>query len=300
MIKINHIRDLVFKHIDNLDEVKDEIKFSHLSTNLFSLFLLETKNEIILKGKKLNYKKIAIKDTHPITMAEAEFDGLEKLKSFGARVPDPIVVLMDSNTSLLVMEFVPKTSINVKSKRDLIHSLKNLYKNTNITYGYHKNNYVGVLQQVNQETKSFLDFWWATRIEPMMDLAIEKGHFQKLHKEQLYKIIKTKVESWNLDKDMPRPVHGDLWSGNLLFSEEFAYLIDPSFGFSHPMQDFAMLELFGSPLSFSDYQEIALECKFRVHPEMIEFFQIYPLLVHVNIFGTFYKRDVINYIKKNS
>ncbi len=276
-----------------------ESSLEYVSSSLFSLYRLKLKTPIEFKNK--SFKEFAIKWIKielSKEMAETEFEGLQLLLNYRARVPFPVDVINKNQNALLIMEFIQKKGITSESKKDFILSLKNLYQHRNLNYGYDKNNYIGKLVQPNIETKSFLDFWWLSRIEPMMNIAIENGYFKNNEKNQLYKIIKNFLQEWRLEEDQARPIHGDLWSGNIIFSSEHAYLIDPSFAYSHPVQDFAMLELFGSPLSFSDYQQIALSCNFKILPQMIEFFQIYPLLVHVILFGSSYKPAIMNFINK--
>lgn len=84
----------------------------------------------------------------------------------------------------------------------------------------------------------------------------------------------------------PARLHGDLWSGNLLWSGGRAMLIDPAAHGGHPESDLAMLALFNAPY-FADviagYQRRApLADGWR---ERVPLHQVYPLLVHAQIFG---------------
>jgi len=298
-MKKENLKEIIIKEFLENFKLKidnESVHISFYSSSLFPLYLFESDKPLEIKNH--TFSKIAIKKIQNKEMAYTEFEGLQLLYNFKARTPFPITVIEDDGFCLLLMEFIEKKYLNPQNKNDLILSLKKLYQHRGLNYGLDKNNFIGTLLQVNQEYKKFINFWWECRLEPMMNLAINKGHFNINQKNQLYKIIKQFLNVWKLEKDLPRPIHGDLWSGNILFSEQYAYLIDPSFAYSHPVQDFAMLELFGSPLSFSDYQEIAYYCNFTLFPEMIEFFQIYPLLVHVNIFGSSYKAGIMNFINK--
>ncbi len=279
-----------------LDSSEEMIVKLH-STSLFSLYKVTSKIPIFFKDR--TFTTFAVKRIDNQYIANSEWDGLQFLHNYNARVPYPIQIIKNLDKNFLIMEFIEKTKFSQNSKKDLIQSLKNLYTHKESFFGYTKNNFIGTLLQKNLQYKHFIDFWWDSRIEPMIDLAIEKKYFTIKQKNQIYKIIKTFCNDWNLESNEPRAIHGDLWSGNILFSNDQAFLIDPSVSYSHPVQDFAMLELFGSPLNFSEYQLIADYCKFKILPEMIEFFQIYPLLVHVNIFGISYKNQIIKFIERH-
>lgn len=91
------------------------------------------------------------------------------------------------------------------------------------------------------------------------------------------------------DDDQPARLHGDLWSGNVMWTRHGAVLIDPAAHGGHRETDLAMLALFGCPHLGSVY-----EGYHRVHPlgagwrDRVAFHQIYPLLAHVALFGTGY------------
>jgi len=100
-------------------------------------------------------------------------------------------------------------------------------------------------------------------------------------------------------EEPPALIHGDLWSGNFLSAAaDTPVLIDPAVSFSHREMDLAMSQLFGgfSPRFYQAYQE-AYPCQPRLE-ERLEIYQLYYLLVHVNLFGEGYVRPVRNIVER--
>ena len=95
------------------------------------------------------------------------------------------------------------------------------------------------------------------------------------------------------------PLHGDLWSGNYLISNKGEpYLIDPSFYYGHNEVDLAMSMLFGG---FSDgfyraYHEIIPPHDNQA--AIMDIYQLYYLLVHLNLFGNSYYNAVTRILKR--
>jgi fructosamine-3-kinase len=87
----------------------------------------------------------------------------------------------------------------------------------------------------------------------------------------------------------PSRIHGDCWSGNVLWSGGRGWLIDPAAHGGHRESDLAMLSLFGAPHLreiLASYQEAApladgWAARVPLH-------QLHPLLVHVCLFGDAY------------
>ncbi|MFC6713765.1 fructosamine kinase family protein [Branchiibius cervicis] len=92
----------------------------------------------------------------------------------------------------------------------------------------------------------------------------------------------------------PARLHGDLWSGNVLWSRDAAWLIDPAAHGGHRESDLALLALFGCPhleRIRSAYDEASpLAPGWR---DRIPLHQLFPLLAHVVIFGRGYADQAV-------
>lgn len=96
------------------------------------------------------------------------------------------------------------------------------------------------------------------------------------------------------DDSPPARIHGDLWTGNVLWTEAGAVLIDPAAHGGHPITDLAMLALFRAP----QLDRIHAACA-EVHrlpadwTELIPLHQVWPLLVHATLFGGGYGSQAV-------
>jgi fructosamine-3-kinase len=112
------------------------------------------------------------------------------------------------------------------------------------------------------------------------------------------KMDQTALKAWSritskldqlLPKTEPSLVHGDLWSGNYLFDiDGVAVLIDPAVYYGHPEMDLAFSKMFGgfSAEFYRGYESVLpLE---RGFDNRVPIYNLYPLLVHVNLFGGHY------------
>jgi len=102
-----------------------------------------------------------------------------------------------------------------------------------------------------------------------------------------------------LPHEPPSLLHGDLWSGNVMagLSEE-PVLVDPAVYFGNREIEIAFTTLFGGfdSLFYEAYQEsFPLEKNFE---ERIDLYNLYPLLVHVNLFGGGYSNSVWTILRR--
>ncbi|TMR91092.1 fructosamine kinase family protein [Nonomuraea basaltis] len=97
----------------------------------------------------------------------------------------------------------------------------------------------------------------------------------------------------------PSRIHGDLWSGNVLWSGGSAVLIDPAAHGGHRETDLAMLALFGLP-----YLDRVLGAYGEEWPladgwrERVPLHQLHPLLVHVVLFGGSYRDSLMDAVRR--
>ena len=97
------------------------------------------------------------------------------------------------------------------------------------------------------------------------------------------------------DDAPPARIHGDLWSGNVLWSPDGVVLIDPAAHGGHRLTDLAMLALFGTPYldRIHDAYAEASEWLPDGWPELIGLHQLQPLLVHAELFGGGYRHRAV-------
>lgn len=154
-------------------------------------------------------------------------------------------------------------------------------------WGSGEDGWIGPLPQANGATSSWAEFWWARRIEPQLLRAREQAREPARHDEwlQLRDRLPELVAAG--EAEGPSLLHGDLWAGNVLrLAGSEAALVDPAVYHGHREVDLAMADLFGG---FGPAFRSAYEAEWPLLPGYQEvrrpIYQLYPLLVHCNLFG---------------
>ncbi len=239
-----------------------------------------------------------IKKMISLEMGKAELSGLSALRDLTKNVPQAHGPFEDDGEVFIVLEYI-EPSIS-KDSLSICKTMKSVYSQKGNYWGWDSDNFVGSLKQTNSKHEDFLSYFMQDRIEPLIRLTYNSHLIDLSLKNRIESLVSSKSSEWGLGKIFPRLIHGDLWSGNIIQSKNGnAYLIDPSVSYGHPEQDFAMSLLFGgTPTQWieSIREDLELEEGFS---ERISFWQIYPLLVHVVLFGGGYvealKRAVYSY-----
>ena len=160
--------------------------------------------------------------------------------------------------------------------------------------GWHGIGYFGPLSQPLPMSftghEQWGGFYSEERLRPMADLA--GGRLSAEGRRLVDAVIDRCVAGGFDDDDSPARIHGDLWSGNVMWTREGAVLIDPAAQGGHRETDLAMLALFGcSHLDevLAGYQSVRpLRQGWR---DRVGLHQLYPLLAHVVLFGGGYGRQ---------
>ncbi|MDQ3112347.1 MAG: fructosamine kinase family protein [Bacteroidota bacterium] len=229
-------------------------------------------------------------------MFEAEKKGLDLLKATTVfRVPAVYSITEENGFSMLLMEWLEKMPDEKKDWRDAGQKLAQLHKNTSAAFGLNHDNYIGSLPQSNTPHATWADFFAQERILPQLKLANDEHKIDQslLRKgERFCSMLKELFPA-----EAPSLLHGDLWSGNFFFSTNGPALFDPAVYYGHREMDLAMTKLFGGfdPQLYEGYEEeFPLEKKWK---DRTDFCNLYPLLVHVNLFGGGYVEDVKSILK---
>ncbi len=227
-------------------------------------------------------------------MFKAEREGLDTLrKTQSIGIPKVYTDDQIEGVAYLIMEYLPKGNETRVFWNTFAHKLAQLHQNTHSHFGFKNSNYIGSLKQENKFETTAGGFYVQQRIKPQIELAERNGYTFK-HKEDTLNNIKNAIPN-----EPPALIHGDLWSGNYLASEnDMPYLIDPAVSYGSREMDIAMMQLFGGfpKAVFLKYNEIfPLEKHYESRTEL---WQLYYLLVHLNLFGSGYLNQVTQILKK--
>jgi protein-ribulosamine 3-kinase len=222
----------------------------------------------------------------------AEADGLSALRaSTGLTVPE---VIGNSNAgenpAWLLLEYVPRGSPAPDYAQHLGGALAALHEAREGPYGWHRSNYIGSLPQANTITDDWPAFWWTERLEPQLALARDNGLSVGLGRQ--WAALESKLDTLvgGAAEDGRSILHGDLWSGNVYpGADGEPVLVDPAVYRGHREVDLAMTELFGGfPKAFYTAYEDSRPLTDGYQDIRRHVYQLYPLLVHVNLFGGSY------------
>lgn len=229
-------------------------------------------------------------------MFEAEKEGLEALKdSKTVDVPEVLSFGTLKHHAYLLLEFKPEDRETKLFWENFARELAALHKTSSPKFGFPSSNYIGSLPQTNEERESAGEFYIDQRLEPQFQMAKDRG-FSFGNLDQTFKNICSAIP-----EEPASLIHGDLWNGNYMATANARpCLIDPAVSFSSREMDLSMMKLFGGfpEKVFEDYSDIfPLESGFK---ERVPLWQLYYLLVHLNIFGSSYLGSVKQVLKRYS
>ena len=235
----------------------------------------------------------------PNDFFEKEAEGLKLLNSADSTLRIPEVIASeaptDSRPGFLLMEFIHEGRTGDSFAFGA--ELAKLHQTASETFGLDSDNYIGSLPQSNNRHNAWSTFFTEERINPQLKTAIDSG---KMDADILknWDRLSGKLDDL-LPACKPSLVHGDLWSGNYLFDESGkGVLIDPAVYYGHPEMDLAFSKMFGgfSNDFYNGYESITqLEPGFNGRKEI---YNLYPLLVHVNLFGGHYTSQAVRFLKQ--
>jgi fructosamine-3-kinase len=207
------------------------------------------------------------------------------------RVPGVVALGTIDQTRYLILEWIDKGRYSGNFWSNFGEKLAQQHRISASTFGLAFDNHIGRLPQSNSEHTKWIDFFQEERIRPQLKLARDSQLIDKTFISRFELFFKKIADL--IPAEPPALVHGDLWSGNFMSDESGEPLIfDPAVYYGHREMDIAFTTLFGGfdPQFYDAYQNYyPLEKGFE---ERIEIHNIYPLLVHVNLFGPSYLHGI--------
>lgn len=221
-------------------------------------------------------------------MLRTEKSGLDLLAATGSiSIPEPVAQGSAQSYHFLLLEDWSGHRAGANFWKNFGHKLALLHQNTAPKFGLHEDNFIASLPQRNQQHDSWTSFYWEERLFPLLQKGLDK---QLISYKEFQDVIPlgNKLEQI-FPHTAPALLHGDLWSGNYMIAPDGqAGLIDPAIYYGHREMDLAMTRLFGGfpEVFYQTYQStFPLEAGWT---ERIPICQLYPLLVHLLLFGRSY------------
>ncbi len=230
----------------------------------------------------------------------AEKKGLQQLAATQTiAVPAILAVEEYKGGAFFIMEFINSKRPNNKDFELLGRQLAQLHlAPVNIQeFGNERDNFIGSLPQDNTWSSDWTTFYVKERLEPQLKRAFENGLLAK-RKIPETEMLMTGCGSL-FEQVSPSLIHGDFWSGNYLIrSDGKPFAIDPAPYYGHSVVDLAMSKLFGgfAPAFYEAYHELIPQRENQ--KELEDIYQLYYLLVHLNLFGRSYKSSVTSLLQR--
>ena len=248
-------------------------------------YRVDTKNDrYFIKAKKET----------PEHFFEAERAGLLEIQNkSGAPVPEPFGTfsLPEYGIAGLTLEWLDIDPSSA-DQAALARVIADVHAVSNDTVGFRQNTYIGDLKQPNSMLESWLVYYRDYRLKPQIEYAERRGFFPKERAEKTEKLME-QLHRWIPETPQISLLHGDLWGGNWLSGPAGTpYLIDPSVLYGDREMDIAFTKLFGgfSPQFYEVYEEKMPLAHGASEREKL--YQLFYLLVHLNMFGEIYGSHV--------
>lgn len=226
-----------------------------------------------------------------------EYEGLTILRHADAiKVPTPILQGNIGEQAFLVTDFLAKGRAVPDFWENFAASLARLHQHTQPQFGLAAANYIGSLRQYNSYYSTWPVFYAFNRLMPLARQAYDQQLFDKTMMEQMEQLCKQLPSIF--PDEPPALLHGDMWSGNFMVGPEGrAAIYDPAVYYGNREMDLAMARLFGGFDTRFYYTYQAIFPLQQGWQQRIGICQLYPLLVHLQLFGESYRgsiKEVLN------
>jgi fructosamine-3-kinase len=241
---------------------------------------------VTLADGRTVFVKRARRDVDGVFPAEAA--GLRWLRSATESAPVPEVLAVDDTS--IVLPWIETAEPTREAAERFGRDLAAVHASGADGYGAPWRGFIAELPLDNGGGRSWPEWYATRRVLPYLRLSVDRGALSLVDAAEVERV----VEAFAGPEEPPARIHGDLWSGNVLWGGGRGWLIDPAAHGGHRETDLAMLALFGAPWLdriIAAYDEVfPLAGGWRTRVPM---HQLHPLLVHASLFGAGYRSQVL-------
>lgn len=225
---------------------------------------------------------------HP-DQPQREAAGLAALQQQLSLINSPIRVpkVLATDPHQLTLERIHAVAGSRQQWLDFGRNLAAFHQCRQAQCGWPEDNYIGLNPQTNGRHDNWGEFFCQRRLSAQInmirDVQLRLGFQQSLDRYQ-----QALIGFLNLSASHMALLHGDLWSGNVLFDQQSAWLIDPAVYWGDPEADLAMTELFGGfpGVFYQGYRAVRPLSADYALKKII--YNLYHQLNHLNLFGSGY------------
>ena len=206
----------------------------------------------------------------------------------------PVPAVLHASETLLLLEYLDSGgALDARAQTHAAGLLAALHEITAPRFGLERDTVIGSLHQPNPETESWLDFFRDQRLIYMARAALDERAIAAPLMGRIEKLA-ARLSEFLEEPAKPSLIHGDMWGGNVLAKNgRITGFVDPAIYYADPEIELAFSTLFstfGEPF-FSRYAELRglAEGFFETRRDI---YNLYPLLVHVRLFGGGYVSSV--------
>ncbi|MEU7769426.1 fructosamine kinase family protein [Nocardia sp. NPDC049190] len=210
-----------------------------------------------------------------------------------ARRTELLPRVLAADDRMLVLPWLSEVGPTPEAAERFGRELAALHAMTPEQFGAPWPGWIATLPLANTSTNGPWSQWYAEhRLAPYLRRA--SVHLGRDGIRLLERVIEH-IDTLAGPAEPPARIHGDLWSGNLVWTAGRVMLIDPAAHGGHRETDLAMLELFGAPhldrIRSAYHEAYPLADGWR---SRIPLHQLHPLLVHVALFGAGYRAQTLD------
>ncbi len=206
--------------------------------------------------------------------------------------------LAPDTPALLITDFLsPARGSKSDQDETLGIGLAELHRYTSEKFGFYHNNYCGATLQYNSWNDNWIDFYGQQRIAALLSMIRERRDLSSGDIGKYNQLLE-KLPELLAHKPDPVLIHGDLWSGNYMYSAAGPALIDPACCYADREFELSLMTMFGG---FSDRVWAAYQEAYPLPADWKDrnnLYMLYHYINHYYLFGGHYGQQALNIVNK--